>query len=110
MRNFEWAEGNIAGRAPVDVSTPHALQDQGVQVYFAPQIESGRKLVNLATGRVERFFEEERRPDEGYYADFDSLERFCRRHGLPLQEIDAQAVMLPIGRDEAGDPLRREGY
>lgn len=111
MKDFEWAEGNLQGRVEADVSSPRRLQEAGVQVYFAPQVDSDRKLVNLTNGRVEQFFADERRPQEGYYADFDSLERFCRREGLPLQETDAQAVLLPVtGPDAAGDPLDKEGY
>lgn len=110
MEGYEWAEQNIEGQVPLDLSSPRALQAQGVQVYFAPQIESDRKLVNLADGRVEQFFEGEERPLEGYYADWDSLERFCRQHGLPLHEVDAQAVMLASAdSDAAGDPIRKRG-
>ena len=103
MEGFEWAENNLG------VQTPHQLQDQGVNVYFAPMIAPDEKVVNLANGRVERFAEDEPRPDTGYYAEFGSLERFCLANKLPLTETDGQASVLPVGFEEAGDPLRRGG-
>jgi hypothetical protein len=99
MQGFEWAENNFG------VQTPHELQNEGVNVYFAPMIAPDEKVVNLANGRVERFFAHEHRPQTGYYAEFDSLERFCRRRGLPLVETDGQVSIEPAGTKEAGDPL-----
>ena len=52
MQGFEWAEHNLG------VKTPHELQSEGVNVYFAPMIAPEEKVVNLANGRVERFFED----------------------------------------------------
>ena len=110
MDGFGWAQRNIEQRVGGDLPSPQALQDRGVQVYFAPMIASDQKLVNLADGRIEQFFEGEERPESGYFAEFDSLERFCRREGLPLSEVDAQAVMLPTGDEgDAGDPISKSG-
>lgn len=81
MEGFEWAERNL------NVLTPHELQDdRGVQVYFAPNIPSDVKLVDLGTGRVTAFHDRERRPRSGYYADFESLRRYAERHDLPFHE------------------------
>lgn len=103
MKGFEWAENNLG------VQTPHELQDKGVNVYFAPMIAQDEKVVNLANGRAERFVETEPRPKTGYYAEFTSLERFCRANKLPLTETDGQVSVLPIGHEEAGDPLLHGG-
>ena len=103
MEGFAWAENNLS------VQTPHQLQEAGVNVYFAPMIASSEKVVNLADGSVRQFFEDEARPDAGYYAEFASLERYCRAHKLPLTETDGQAAITPIGHEEAGDPLTHGG-
>lgn len=99
MEGFEWAENNLG------VPTPHQWQDEGVQVYFAPNIAPDEKVVNLANGREERFLEHEHRPQRGYYAEFASLARYCRYRGLPLTETDGQVSIQPVGFKEAGDPL-----
>jgi len=101
VTGFEWAENNLGAE------TPHQLQARGVDVYFAPNIAPDTKVVNLADGRVEQFVDGEARPRDGYYANFDSLVRYCRARGIPLNEVEGQASVLPVGRDEAGDPLRR---
>jgi hypothetical protein len=103
MEGFAWAENSLG------VQTPRQLQDAGVTVHYAPRIAPSEKVVNLANGRVEQFFADEPRPDAGYYAEFASLERFCRAHELPLNETDGQASILPIGHEEAGDPLTHGG-
>lgn len=103
MEGFEWAENNLGARSP------HTLQDQGVNVYFAPMIAPNQKVVNLANGRIERFAESESRPERGYYAEYDSLERFCRETNIPLNETDGQASVLPMGNEQAGDPLTHGG-
>ena len=100
---FEWAENNLGAQEP------HQLQDRGVNVYFAPMIAPDEKVVNLANGRIERFTADEPRPEAGYYAEYDSLERFCRAYELPLTETDGQASILPIGHERAGDPLMHGG-
>lgn len=81
MDNFTWAQNNLG------VDTPHHLQDRGVQVYFAPNIPSEVKIVNLDRGTITSFHEgEERTPEGNFYAEFDSLERFVRRQNLPFAE------------------------
>lgn len=99
MEGFTWAENNLG------VQRPHQLQDQGVNVYFAPMIAPNQKVVNLENGHVERFVDDEPRPQHGYYAEFASLARYCRYHGLPLTETDGQVAVQPVGSKEAGDPL-----
>jgi hypothetical protein len=98
---FDWAQNNLGAE------TPHALQGQGVNVYFAPSIRPGVKVVDLATGRVAFFQEDEDRPQEGYFADLESLERYCLERGLPLNETNGLMVLQPAGPREAGDPLRQ---
>ena len=80
MEYFQWAENNL------DVRTPHELQDRGVQVYFAPNIPSNQRLVDLENGNVRTYHDGEKRPLVGYYAEESSLERYCRERGLPFQE------------------------
>lgn len=99
MEGFAWTENNLG------VQTPHQLQDEGVNVYFAPMIAPNQKVVNLESGHVERFTEDEHRPKTGYYAEVNSLERFCRYRGIPLTETDGQMSCQPAGFHEAGDPL-----
>jgi hypothetical protein len=103
VEGFAWAENNLG------VQAPYELQGQGVNVFFAPMISPDEKVVNLANGRVERFVADEPRPQAGYYAEYASLERFCRENGLPLTETDGQVSILPIGHEEAGDPLTHVG-
>lgn len=76
-----------------------------MNVYFAPLIAPNEKVVNLANSRVERFAVHEHRPEHGYYAEVDSLARYCRYHHIPLVEIDGQVSTEPVGHHEAGDPL-----
>lgn len=100
MDGFEWAENNL------DAKSPDQLQDEArINVYFAPNIAPETKVVNLADGRVEFFAPDEPRPLEGYYAEFESLERFCLREGTPLSETEGFVSVLPHGR-VAGDPLK----
>jgi len=84
VEGFEWAENSL------DAQSPHQLQNEGVNVYFAPNIAPNEKVVNLANGLVERFAEDEPRPLRGYYAEFESLDRFCRYRQLVLIETDGQ--------------------
>ena len=65
MDGFEWALDNLADYG---ADSPHGLQAQGVNVFFAPNIEPNTKVVDLGTGRVVRFVDGERRPLRGYYA------------------------------------------
>ena len=87
MENFEWAQNNLA------VDTPHHLQDRGVQIYFAPNVPRERKIVELGTGSITQFGDNETRSQVGYYADFDSLQRYAREHDLPFTEMNGQVVM-----------------
>jgi hypothetical protein len=101
MEHFEWATNNLG--AP----TPHELQSRGIDVFFAPNIDDNAKVIDLADGTVDRFFPgQERPPAPRYYADYDSLARYCLSHGIPLVETDGQITMHPVGSGEAGDPLQ----
>jgi hypothetical protein len=78
---FDWAQNNLS------VGTPHQLQDRGVQVYFAPNIPSDIKLVNLATGTLATYYPgEDRPPGNTFYAEYDSLRRYCEEHDMPFIE------------------------
>jgi hypothetical protein len=88
MDDFEWGQNSLGG------NTPEELQRRGLNVYFAPNVPTNTKVVNLANGRIDWFRERERPPTSGYYADFDSLIRFCERNGATLQETDGLAVVL----------------
>lgn len=103
MRGFEWGLDNLADYGG---DSPHGLQALGVNVYFAPNIASDVKLVDLDTGRIVRFVDKEHRPLSGYFADYDSLARFCLKHGIPLVETNGQVSTEPAGKTEAGDPLQ----
>jgi hypothetical protein len=103
MERFEWGERNFG------VRSPHDLQQRGINVYFAPEVARERKLVNLADGRVDQVFAEQDPPREGYYADFEALEEYCRQTGRPLAETDGTVSLQPSTTTEAGDPLRHEG-
>jgi hypothetical protein len=84
MQYFQWAENNL------NVQTPHELQDRGVQVYFAPNIPANVKLVDLEDGTVDSFHDGEERSRVGYYADYDSLQRYTREHNLPFLESEGR--------------------
>lgn len=99
MGAFSWAANNL------DVGTPQELQGRGINVFFAPQIAPETKVVDLADGRVTRFADGQDRPPDGLYADYDGLERYCRKTGLPLSETGGQVSVLPSTTREAGDPL-----
>jgi hypothetical protein len=99
MEEFAWAENNL------DVASPQELQGRGVNVYHAPQIAPETKVVDLSDGRVTQFADGQARPDTGLFANFEGLERYCRKEGLPLGETNGQASVLPRATGEAGDPL-----
>jgi hypothetical protein len=101
MDGFEWAQNSLGAESP------HALQERGVNVFFAPSIRPGIKVVDLADGRLAFFREDEERPRQGYFADVESLERYCLAQGLPLNETNGQLSVQPAGRGEAGDPLQQ---
>src|SRR5438105_14773479 len=98
MEGFAWAENNLG------ISGPHELPARGVNVYFAPNIAAG-KTVNLADGRVISFAEDEDRPRSGYYADFESLARYCAANELACNETNGLVSVLPAGTTAAGSPL-----
>ena len=102
MDGFEWALENFGDYG---ADSPHGLQALGVNVFFAPNISSNIKLVNLDTGRITRFVDGEQRPLTGYYADFESLARFCRKREIPLVETNGQVSTEPVSKTKAGDPL-----
>jgi len=102
MERFEWAENNL------DAHDPHELQDRGVQGYFAPNVRANERIVDLTDGRVDVLKEDEPKPQAGYFASLESLERYCRRHGIPLSERDGYVVTWPDSPREAGDPLHHE--
>jgi hypothetical protein len=103
MERFDWAWDNLATRTPGD------LQSKGIDVYVAPNIPLGTKVVDLADGAVRFFRAERQRPTDGCFADFGSLERFCLKTGFPLAEVNGQVSVLPVGGQQAGDPLRHAG-
>jgi len=104
VQGFAWAEGNF------DVSTPHELQAKGVNVYFAPEIPYNTQVVNLANGHIDHFPSGAHRPQQGYFADYASLERYCMQTGTPLVQTDGQVSTEPITTQEAGNPLQHEGH
>ena len=89
MSGFGWAKNNLG------MISPDELELRGVNVFAAPNVSPGVKVVDLGDGRVDVFQEDERRPDEGYFAEFDSLERYCDRHGIPLTEVEGHVTALP---------------
>jgi hypothetical protein len=95
---MDWAQQNLR------CDDPHDLQSRGLQVYFAPQVERGVRVVDLSDGRVDTFRADEAIPTQGYFVEFDSLARYCVRWGAPLQEVDGLVTLQPQ-RGEAGDPL-----
>ena len=100
MEGFEWAGNNLR------VETPQELQAKGVNVFFAPNIRPDTKVVNLANGLIATFQADEPRPEHGYFADYQGLVRYCDQNGIPFSETNGQVSTLPIGFEEAGDPLR----
>jgi hypothetical protein len=87
MNDFEW------GHDALGANTPEELQRRGLNVYFAPNVPPNAKVVNLANGRVAWFQAQQRPPTGGYFADFDSLLRYCERNGAGLLETDGLAVV-----------------
>jgi hypothetical protein len=68
-------------------------------VFFAPNISSDIKLVNLASGQVVTFQDGEKRPDRGYFADFESLQRYCQKQDIPFTETGGMVSTQPAGRE-----------
>lgn len=100
--DMEWARDNLR------CEDPRELQRLGVNVFFAPNVRAGVEVVSLRDGRLDEFQREEHVPAAGYFAERESLERYCREHGLPMQEVDGAIVMLPAS-GAAGDPLEHGG-
>jgi hypothetical protein len=89
MERFSWAENNLRA------DDPHELQHKGVQVYFAPNVPANERLVDLESGRVDTLQDGEPKPKRGYFAELESLGRYCRRAGIPLSEQDGRMVAVP---------------
>jgi hypothetical protein len=89
MDGIEWAQRALC------IASPNDLQAWGVNVFFAPSVSPETKVVDLATGRVATFQLGEERPERGYYADFESLVRYCERHNLPFRETEGQVFIQP---------------
>ena len=103
MQGFEWGENNLG------VQTPHDLQGQGVNDFFAPNLAPDTWVVDLGTGALRRFQAQQYYLTTGYCADDDTLIRHCRKQGIALSETDGQLSTAPGGKGEAGDPFRRGG-
>ncbi|MFA7249819.1 MAG: hypothetical protein WC273_09345 [Dehalococcoidia bacterium] len=96
---MRWAIANLR------CSDPRTLEEQGVNVYFAPNLRRGVKVVSLADGRIDQFRPDEHLPGAGCFADYASLDAYCRRWGAPMQEIEGSVVVqLP---PDAGDRTAR---
>lgn len=104
MEGFEWAQNSL------NADTPDGLQERGINVYFAPNIPVDTGVVDLGTGQIRRFPDDNMRPQDGYFADYPSLEQYCREVGLPLTETNGQLSTQPVGTTEAGAPLEHEGH
>ena len=87
-RSMRWAADNLR------CADARALEARGVNVYFASNIKRGVKVVNLADGRIDQFREDEHLPESGYYAEYASLEAYCRAWSVPMQEVDGTVVVL----------------
>jgi hypothetical protein len=87
MRGFEWAERNLA------VHTPDQLRTRGAKLYHAPRAARNSRLIDLGSGRVEQIREGDR-PSGRWYAEFDSLVRYCVRTGIPLAAQDGQVTSV----------------
>ena len=85
MENFAW------GHDALGANTPKELQRHGVNVFFAPNIRAGVRVVDLATGGVTIFNEDQPRPKAGYFADLESVARYCERAGASMEERDGLA-------------------
>lgn len=85
LGHFAW------GQDALGVNSPEELQRRGVNVFYAPNIRPGVRLVNLETGSVLMFQENQARPKEGYFADLESVRRYCERAGAAMEERDGLA-------------------
>jgi len=103
MEGFEWIANNLS------VATPQDLQRERVNVYFAPEVKSGVKVVDCASGASHIFRENQLYPTTGYYADYDDLARYCLKQGIPLTETNGQVSIEPSTTHQAGDLLAHGG-
>jgi hypothetical protein len=87
MRGFEWAERNLA------VHTPDQLRTRGAKLYSATRVARNSRLIDLGNGRVERIGAGDR-PAGRWYADFESLVRYCARTHIPLAAQDGQVTSV----------------
>ncbi len=87
MEHFDW------GQNALGANTPEELERHGVNVFFAPNVKPGKRLVNLANGQVVNFQADQPRPTEGYYADLETVARYCERAGARLEERDGLATV-----------------
>ena len=85
LEHFAW------GQDALGVNSPGELQRRGVNVFYAPNIRPGVRVVNLQTGGVLMFQEDQQRPRDGYFADLESLIRYCERAGAACEERDGLA-------------------
>lgn len=87
MQGFEWAVKNLS------VRTPYELESKGVNVFFAPHITPDVRVVDLSDGKIRGFSPDDKRPSSGYYAELESMKRYCSENGASLGEEDG-AVSL----------------
>ena len=86
---IEWAEHNLR------MQSVHALREHGVNVYLAPNLPSGVRLVRLADGKVDVIQPQEHPRHDGYHAEQSSLYEYCRRENIELQETNGYMVAEP---------------
>jgi hypothetical protein len=89
MQGFEWAENNLG------VRTPYDLESRGINVYFAPHIAPDTKVVDLGDGRITSFDGDQKRPSTGYFAEFQSMERYCHEQGNAFEERNGALTLVP---------------
>ena len=92
LEHFAW------GQDALGVNSPGELQRRGVNVFYAPNIRAGIRVVNLETGGVQLFQEEQPRPKIGYFADLESVIRYCERAGAACEERDGLARVAGVIR------------
>ena len=85
LEHFAW------GQDALGVNSPGELQRRGVNVFYAPNIRPGIRVVNLQTGGVLMFQEDQARPKDGYFADLESVIKYCERAGAACEERDGIA-------------------
>jgi hypothetical protein len=96
------------GRSNLRAETPEALTTAGVTVHYSPNVPSEVRVIDLDDGRIDTSHDGQERPEHGWFADYESVARYCEAHGLPLEEVNGFAIMQAHGSGEAGDPLAHE--